>query len=164
MIKMSHTALIYISGLIWLIIGFFLLQLGLKLLMGTLLPERMGEGFPLMEALAPYIGGIEQAAMMLIAIALFIGYAKGKYVLGKSAKRGVERILSFPNPTHLSNIYSAKYYILLGAMIGLGMSIKYLGLNHDIRGFIDVAIGAALMNGAMIYFRSGAEARKEIKS
>ena len=90
----------------------------------------------------------------MVAVCLMIGYLKGKHVLGKSAVRGIERIRAFPNPTSLGNIYSAKYYVLLAIMIGLGLSIKYLGLPHDVRGAIDVAIGAALINGALIYFRN----------
>ena len=129
----------------------------------------MAEGahFPLLHSIAPYFGGKEQTATILIALGLLIGFFKGRFILGKSAKRGVERICSFPNPTSLSNIYSAKYYILLGGMVGLGMSIKFLGLPNDIRGLVDVAIGAALINGAMIYFRSAVEmnmAAKKMKA
>lgn len=155
MIKVSHKTLIIISGLIWLSVGCFLLPLGLSLLAGSTLKVRVLSlgNYPLIDQLAPYMGGAEQVALLLIALSLFIGYLKGRYVLGKSAQKGVERIRSFSNPTKLSNIYSLKYYILLGSMIGLGISIKFFGLANDIRGFIDVAIGSALINGAMIYFR-----------
>ncbi len=96
---------------------------------------------------------VENSVIILIALGMLIGYSKGRYILGKSALKGIERIRSFPNPTEITNIYSSKYYILLGLMIGLGVSMKYLGIPADVRGTIDVAIGAALINGAMIYFR-----------
>jgi hypothetical protein len=54
----------------------------------------------------------------------------------------------------LTQIYSPTYYLLIGIMIGLGLSLKIFGLPIDIRGLVDVTIGAALINGAMLYFRS----------
>lgn len=150
MFKFSHRALVIISGLIWMGVGCFLLQLGLKLLLSAV-KNPIGS-YPIISSLTNFVE-INSAIIVLVAIALFIGHFKGKYVLGKSVKRGVVRILSFPNPTQLSNIYSAKYYLLLGLMVCLGLSIKFFGLANDVRGFVDVAIGAALINGALIYFK-----------
>lgn len=150
MLKLSHRVLVIISGLIWFAIGFYLLQLGLGLLKTTL--QNDGH-YPLISMLKNYFGGHEGAILLIVSVSLAIGYFKGRHVLGKSAKRGVERILTFPNPTSIGNIYSAKYYVLLGLMVALGMSVKYFGFSHDVRGFVDVAIGAALINGAVIYFR-----------
>lgn len=148
--KLSHTKLIVISGLIWFVIGIYLLRLGLNLMMASIAGL---ENYPLINMLRPYLNTAENVTLLLVVLALMIGYFKGNFVLGKSARRGVERIRSFPNPTSIANIYSAKYYILLGTMIALGISIKYMGLNSDIRGFIDVIIGSALINGAMVYFK-----------
>lgn len=153
MLKVSHATLVWISGLVWMAVGCFLLPLGLKLLIGSAQNE-LGLSLPLLGSLASYVGGLEEAALVMTTIALFIGYIKGKHVLGKSAKRSIARILTFSNPTTLANIYSRAYYILLGSMIVLGMSIKWLGLSDDIRGVVDIAVGAALINGALIYFRS----------
>lgn len=156
MIKVSHATMIVLSGLIWLIVGALLLKLGLGLLVGVIQPDYMvlPSHYPVITLLTPYLGSKENGVLLLIAGSLYLGYIKGRYVLGKSAHRGVARIRAFPNPTLLSNIYSAKYYILLGAMVALGMSIKFLGIPNDVRGFVDVAIGSALINGAIIYFRS----------
>lgn len=145
--------MIVLSGLVWFGIGIYLLQLGLNLLLTGVQADLSTSGYPLLRALAPYVGGVEAAILALVVVALLIGYFKGRYVLGKSARRGVERIRSFSDPVPLKNIYSAKYYILLGSMVALGISIKYLGLSNDVRGFIDAAIGAALINGAMVYFK-----------
>lgn len=152
--KLSHAKLITISGLVWFAIGLYLLQLGLNLLLEGARDAALAKSqYPLLKGLLPYIGSLEAAAMLLVVVALFIGYFKGRYALGKSAKRGVQRILTFPNPMPLKNIYSGKYYILLGSMVLLGISIKYLGLSNDVRGVIDAIIGSALINGAMIYFK-----------
>jgi hypothetical protein len=149
MINVSHKTLIYISGLVWLAVGLMLLRFGLNLLRDT------SQAMPLATFVAPYIGeAIGLALALLVALAAFVGYLKGVFVLGKSAKKGVERLLAFPNPTKITNLYSAKYYILLGLMVGLGISMKYIGLPNDIRGLIDVTIGIALITGALVYFRA----------
>lgn len=153
MFKLTHSTLIFISGVVWLAVGTGLLTLGLKLLTAAAQGE---EGYyPLLGALSSYMGGMAQTALFFIVIGLSLGYSKSKYVLSKSVKRSVTRIQSFPNPTQLSNIYSRGYYLLLGGMIGLGLSIKFLGIPNDIRGLIDTAVGAALLNGSMLYFRLG---------
>lgn len=155
--KLSHTKLIVISGLVWFAIGFYLFQLGLNLLLNG---ELSSTSYPLVNMISKFIGSGENAALLLLVLALFIGYMKGRFVLGKSAKRGVDRIRSFPNPAPLSRLYSGKYYLLLGVMIALGISIKYLGLSNDVRGFVDAIIGSALINGAMIYFRLAQSPKK----
>jgi len=160
MLKLRHTTLIVISGLAWMGIGTFLMTLGLGLLLkGTGLESSTGN-YPLIEAVAYYLGGREQAVLLLLVLCLAVGYFKGKFVLGKSAHRGMKRIRSFPNPTSLANIYSGTYYLLIAFMIGLGMAIKYLGLPHDVRGVVDLAVGSALINGAMIYFRHARSAQR----
>lgn len=156
MFKLSHTTLIVISGAIWMAVGCFLLPLGLNLLVGGIVPEQLRQGaeYPLVDVLAPFFGARENSILVLIVFGLYVGYLKGRHVLGKSARRGIARIQAFPNPTSLANIYAWPYYLLLALMVGLGMSIKYLGIPNDIRGVVDITIGAALINGAMIYFRS----------
>lgn len=155
MLKLSHKTLILISGAIWMLIGCFLLPLGVNFLVESTQNKQMvlKESYPIINHLAPYIGGIEETALILLFLSLYIGYLKGRYVLGKSARKGVDRIIAFPNPTSLGNIYSLRYYVLLICMILLGLSIKYMGLSLDIRGIVDVIIGSALIYGAAIYFR-----------
>lgn len=157
--KLSHTKLIVLSGLVWFGIGLYLLQLGLNLLLASAQNPELVSQYPLLRTLSPYAGSVEVAIIALVVFAMLVGYFKGRYVLGKSAQRGVDRIRSFSNPAPLHQIYSGKYYILLGGMVALGISIKYMGLSDDIRGLVDTAIGAALINGSMIYFRLAQEAR-----
>jgi hypothetical protein len=53
----------------------------------------------------------------------------------------------------MTQAYDQKYWILLCLMMMLGMMFRFLPIAVDIRGGIDVAIGSALINGAMLYFR-----------
>lgn len=156
--KLSHAALIFISGMVWLGVGCFLLPFGLHLMMAGAEGAGQGNYYPLLSFLSSYTGSAEQAALLLIVICLFIGYLKGKKVLAKSVHRSVRRIEGFANPTSITKIYSGAYYLLFASMIGLGFLIKFFGLSHDVRGAVDIAVGAALINGAVLYFK---EARKQ---
>jgi hypothetical protein len=153
MFKVSHTTLIVISGFIWLIIGCTLLTLGLNFVVESILKANLTLfSRPILDRVAPYMDGVESAALVWIAICLFVGFMKARYIFSKTVQKGVERIQSLSNPASIRQIYTKKYYILLGSMIFLGLLVKFLPL--DIRGGIDIIIGSALINGAMQYFRN----------
>lgn len=156
MLKLSHSTMTFISGAIWLGMGIFLLQIGLNFLL------KESSDPTATTPLITLFNGVfshQEAGILITTIALYIGFLKGKHVLTKAANRGIERTRSLPNPAPFYQIYDRKYYILIGAMILLSMSLKYMGLPNDIRGAIDIAIGAALINGAIHYFRSGFKLR-----
>lgn len=163
MFKLSHSKLIFISGLVWVFAGWMLIRLGMTLLMGPSLTSSMSAGqlhasHPILAFLNSYLG-LNGAVAAILAIAFFTGYMKGKHVLGKSAKRGVDRILSLPDPESILKLYSPQYYLLLCGMVLLGISIKYLGIPNDIRGAIDIAVGMALLKGGTLYFRHASAVR-----
>lgn len=151
MIKANHTILIVISGLIWLAIGCFLLPLGINFITEVILKNYSSVDRPLLSALAPYLGGVESAALVWVALCLFIGYFKARYIFSKTVEKSVSRILSLPNPSPITQIYPLKYYLLLSSMVLLGVLVKWMSL--DVRGGIDIVIGSALISGAMLYFR-----------
>lgn len=156
MLKFSHTTMIVLSGLVWFAVGFGLLSLGINILVESSIHDQaVISNKPLLHFLSSLSGNQEAAVMVLLAFCLFVGYMKGRYVLGKSAIRGINRILTFPKPMHIKNIYSPKYYILLASMMLLGFLAKLLPT--DIRGTVDVIIGSALINGAIVYFRAAYE-------
>ncbi len=105
--------------------------------------------------------GREQIALGLIAVALLLGFLKGRFVLRKTVERIVKHICSFPTPVAFKNIYPKSYYLLLGSMVLLGLALKWVPIYPEIRGFIDVAIGSALINGSMLYFRQASLMRIE---
>ncbi len=152
MLHFNHRSLIIFSGAVWFVVGSFLLQLGLRLLMGTLEPEASFSS--MLHFVSHRMGSIENAVILLITIGLIVGFFKGRVVLAKSVNRLVTRIRSFHEPTPIAKIYTLPYYILLASMMMIGMLIKYFQVPDDIRGTVDVAIGAALINGAMLYFRA----------
>ncbi len=131
--KIKRTVAVIISGVLWLLIGLMLLTKGLNFLVA---------------------GGREESALVLIAVGLLLGFVKGKFVLSKTVKRTVARIDALPAPIPLSKLYAPSYYLLILGMVLLGISLRWLPVPLEVRGTIDVAIGAALINGAQLYFRS----------
>lgn len=149
---LSKTTWIAVSGVIWFVVGIGLLTLGLNFIVFKAQIE-LDETTSLIAKISPIAGGREQAALALIITGLILGFVKGRFVLVKTVRRVVERILSLDVPVKFSQVYSKGYMALIGGMILLGMSMKWIGLPAEVRGLIDVAIGSALMNGATAYFR-----------
>ncbi|MBA3239336.1 MAG: hypothetical protein H0T62_13475 [Parachlamydiaceae bacterium] len=158
MLKLSHSNMTFFSGTIWFAIGFFLLQLGLRLIFdSTGTPEG---STPLLNSFNSVLAA-QEAAIVITGVALYLGFLKAKHILSKSANRSVAHIQTLPNPGEVRFMYSRNYYFLLGGMVLLGMSFKYLGLPNDVRGFIDILIGSALINGAIHYYRIALDLRKQ---
>lgn len=158
--KFKHRTLIFISGLTWLIIGMSLLIMGIQFMMRTLQDPSLlllSGKFSIIKSLAPLVKGTENLIILVLSSALFVGYLKGRYVLSKSAKRQLQRIQGLPNPASLTLLYSKGYYILIASMMVLGMSLRFFPITLDTRGAIDVAIGAALINGSLLFFRNMAQ-------
>lgn len=152
---MKHRGWIAISGFIWLAAGFSLLYKGLHFISdGTRLSNTLCFRFQ------EFFGSPERTGTALIAAALFVGFLKGRFVLNKTVRRVSLRILSLPLPIRFGSVYAPSYWIVIGSMMGLGMAMRFLPIPIDARGFIDVAIGSALINGAMLYFRA---ARGELR-
>ena len=122
---------IVISGCLWLGIGIFLLTKGLQLLV--------------------FSGS--KNALLLLSIAMVIGFVKGRFVLSKTVHRVTTRILSLPAPIKVKQVYGIGYCLLILSMIALGISMRWLPIPLEARGAIDIAIGSALFNGSILYFR-----------
>lgn len=159
--RLSKTTWIAISGVIWFIVGIGLLTLGLNFIVYKAQIESH-ETTSLIAKIAPLAGGREKAALILIVIGLIIGFIKGRFALAKTVRRVVDRILKLDPPIKFSQVYSKGYLLLIAVMILLGLSMKWLGLPMEIRGTIDVAIGSALMNGGVAYFRMAFAVQRKI--
>lgn len=144
---MKHCGWIAFSGLIWLAAGISLLHKGLKFVADARdFPDTFCVRFQ------EQFGSTQSAGATLIAVALLLGFVKGRFVLVKTVRRVSFRIQSLPLPIKITSLYTPSYLILLGSMMGLGFLIRFISMPIDIRGFIDVAIGSALINGSMLYF------------
>lgn len=142
--------LIALSGVIWLGVGLFLFSIGSSfILRGCQEPA----SFSIARYLARTVKDPGQISVILLSTGIFLGYLKGRFVLSKTAEKQVTRLLHLPRPVRIKQLYTKGYYLLLMAMIGLGIVLRYLPVSLDVRGTIDVAIGMALVSGAIQYFR-----------
>lgn len=157
--RIKKPGLIFISGLLWFVIGFVLLSKGINLIVQSMSDIDQAY-FSLIQIFSPHIGAIK-SALLLVTVGLFIGYIKGRYILIKTVKRVVSRILDLTDPIRISKVYSMGYFLLLLTMVGIGISFRFMPLSPDIRGIIDLAIGAALMNGSLLYFRFALAAKNQ---
>ena len=145
---MKHRGWIAFSGFTWLLIGMGLVYKGVQFFAFALF-----EPHSLMHRLKGTFGSVEQAAGVLMGISLLIGFLKGRFVLNKTVVRVASRIASLPLPIRVKDVYSLSYLLLIGAMMALGMLFRFLPLASDIKGMIDIAVGSALIHGAILYFR-----------
>ncbi|MFN0065051.1 MAG: hypothetical protein ACKVOH_02305 [Chlamydiales bacterium] len=156
MLNVRHRTLILMAGLVWFFVGIFLLSMGIHLIQkmvshpGLLFQKN---GFSLVRLLTPVLQNRGNVTTSLIICGLGIGYFKGRYVLGRTVKRQTKRIFSLPEPSHIKNIYSVGLYMLIAGMMSLGILMRFLPITPDTRGWVDVAIGTALITGALQYFR-----------
>jgi hypothetical protein len=160
----SKSTLVRLASLIWFIVGIFLFSMGLYYfhLGTTLLPTLAYDGSFSILRLLSFFDKIQTASSMALIIALAIGFAKGRFVLKKTVMRQMARIKALPEKSSLLNIYSPPLYAIIGCMMLLGMSLKYFPIFFDTRGFIDVAVGFALMNGAFHYIQMLPKIQQEL--
>lgn len=153
MLLCKHRTIIFFSGTTWFIAGVFLLILGLRFLMVSLSFSPNTIHFSLLNMFGSEQNVRENGAIFLITFALILGFLKGKYILSKSAFREINRISLLPNPISIKHFYSKKYYFIFSTMLLLGMLMRHLPISYDTRGFIDVIIGSALLQGSLFYFK-----------
>ena len=126
---MKHRSWIALSGMIWAVIGTMLLYKGLS-----------------------FLSQIDHAqATWWIGAGLIIGFVKGRLVLSKTVARMCAHIEALPMPIQMATVYPKSYWLLLAGMMGLGFLMRFIPT--EFRGCVDVAVGSALVNGAMLYFR-----------
>lgn len=145
MISLSPHTLRRLSAFLWLIVGSTLFSVGLRLISRSLQAEITET--PFMSALSLLSDSKLTLGMLVGATGVLLGCFKGHFALGKSAQRLNSYYKTLPNPSPIYRLYPLPYYALLAVMMGLGMLLNFLQTPSDIRGFIDIAIGVALLIG-----------------
>jgi hypothetical protein len=142
---LSKRVWIAISGALWLGVGIMLLTKGLQYLIASI----QSQSAPLIHLFSAWTNSSVQAGLLLVSLSLLIGFIKGRMVLAKTVAKMVGRLqgekLSF------TQVYDKRYGLLLLVMASLGFLLKLVPL--DVRGAIDIAVGSALINGSIFYFR-----------
>jgi hypothetical protein len=160
----TKNTLVRAASLIWFLVGIFLFSMGLYYFhLGTqLLPSlSYDDSFSILQLLGLFFEKLSSATSFAMILALAIGFAKGRFVLKKTVRRQIERIKALPEKNSLKEMYSLPLYMIIGCMMLLGMSLKYFPIFYDTRGFIDIAVGFALMNGSFHYIQMLPTLQKE---
>lgn len=146
---MKHQHWIFLSGLLWFVAGMMLLYKGLHFIaIGRLSCHSLSH------ALSFLFGTQERTNSILLCLFLSLGFFKGRLVFKKTVDRLTKRVCSLVEPIRFSQVYPISYWGLIGVMMLFGMGLKYAPIWIDLRGYIDVTIGFALVQGAMLYFRN----------
>jgi hypothetical protein len=103
-----------------------------------------------------FLGGFEAGLLTLVALALIIGLAKGRFVLTRTASRLIAQYHKGPVVFRKTLLFRTLPLILL--MMGLGLSLRLLNTPPDLHGAIDIAIGTALAQGGIAFVRMVATA------
>lgn len=158
--KLTHSRLLILAGVIWLMVGAYLLPLGLNYLNEAAELAAKGKltDYPLLSSLQGFISDPQTSVVVLITISLIIGYTKGKMAMGAAVRKTLERLNQAENPAPITHLFTPRYLGLIACMMALGIALSKLGVAWDVRGVIDIAVGSALVNGAMLYFRHASEA------
>ena len=149
--KIGHKLAIRLYGTLWFGVGLMLMFKAIPLIVNAATQKNL----PLIKVFQPLVGNGQQAALIIVVVGLIIGMLKGKTVLAKAAKRSIDRVKEFPNPMPIARLFSLRYLLVLFIMMALGMGLRLFPIAEDIHGLIDLAVGSALIQGAIIYFRMG---------
>lgn len=87
---------------------------------------------------------IEENNGIYIAPAILIGTLKSLFILDKSARKSIDRILLLDDGSCLGAVYSVKTWLLVMGMMLFGYILRHSSLPMEIIGFVYIAIGWAL--------------------
>ncbi len=91
---------------------------------------------------------------IIVALAILAGSLKAYFILDKSARRGIDRILTFKDGTCLGAVYSVKTWILVLCMMGMGVILRNSSLPLTLLCFIYFTIGWALLLSSRLAWRA----------
>ncbi len=85
--------------------------------------------------------------------AFLLGSLKSRFILDKSARSGIARILQFRDGTCLGAVYSVRTWLLVLVMIFMGIEIRRSSISPFLIGFMYIAIGWALFYSSRFAWR-----------
>ena len=138
---MGKQRLLQIAGLIWIIVGLFLIYRGSGLYNLAVIEQNTSK----------------ETLIISIILGVVIGIIKGKFVLSKTALRNRNRINQLVAPLSIYQIFSGPFYGLIVGMMILGFLLREF--NSYLGGYVVVAsiycgIGMALIAASSVYWKN----------
>ena len=138
---MGKQRLLQIAGLIWVIVGLFLIYRGSGLYNLAVIEQNTSK----------------ETIIISIILGVVIGILKGKFVLSKTALRNRNRINQLVPPLSIHQIFSGTFYGLIAGMMVLGFLLREF--NAFLGGYVVVAsiycgIGMALIAASSVYWKN----------
>ena len=138
---MSKQRLIQVAGLIWIIVGIFLIYRGSGLYNLAVTEQNTSK----------------ETIIISLILGIVLGIIKGKFVLSKTARRNRDRINQLTPPLKIHNIFSGSFYGFIAGMMALGFLLR--SFNTYLGGYVVVAaiycgIGMALIAASYAYWRN----------
>jgi hypothetical protein len=153
MLKVNHRYMGCIAGIVWLVVGSLLLRKGIFLISTAAMEGAdPSSPYPLFHGLMVLVGDSAKVVLALLSVAILIGYAKGRLILMRAGERIISRIASLRAPISIFRLYGRRDCLMMLSMMGLGMVMRFLEVPIEIRGFILVAVGTALIQGSLAIF------------
>ncbi len=138
---MNKQRLIQVAGLIWIIVGVFLIYRGSGLYNLAVTEQNTSK----------------ETIIISLILGIVLGVVKGKFVLSKTARRNCDRINQLTPPLKIYNIFSGPFYGFIAGMIALGILLRTF--NTYLGGYVVVAaiycgIGMALIAASYVYWKN----------
>lgn len=134
-VKISPNRLLKLAFFLWVVGGLFLTTTGIFALMHPSVT---------MEPMMLTVAG---------AVALVIGFGKGKMVLSKTSQRNIDRILEMSEPAKPIHVYSLRSWIIITVMVLISLSLTWFDAPWEWRGLVRLAVGFALIMSSMAYLK-----------
>ena len=103
---------------------------------------------------------IDVGAAVYILAALAAGSLKSVFILDKSARKGIDRILRLEDGSCLGAVYSIRTWVLVAAMMGVGYLLRHSSLPPAVTGSIYAAIGWSLLFSSRLAWSAWTKSRK----
>ena len=138
---MNKQRLIQVAGLIWVIVGVFLIY----------------RGSGLYNLAATEQNTSKETIIFSLILGVVLGIVKGKFVLSKTARRNRDRINQLTPPLKIHNIFSGPFYGFIAGMMALGFLLRTF--NTYLGGYVVVAaiycgVGMALIAASYVYWKN----------
>ncbi len=156
----TRASLLRAASMTWFSIGLFLMTRGIDLIVpdvdSSTIPQATQKNMsPLFNWACSFTGITSvEISLFFILLGLVLGMIKARTIFKNAVMKNVERILQLPEKTSLIQAFAKKDYIIMASMMLFGFLLRSLGVYDDLRGLILVAVGAGLIQGALLYIQA----------